>query len=151
MDVIGFLRVSLGSSTVQLHNSLRRGLACACSEAGFGSQNGDRAWGVWPLVLLYSSVYYSYTFPLFPYSSLPAFHPSTYCLIIPVPWIRTFYFSRNVCNIYHTARCHIPEGSNLHEIRGNVKPSLFFRSLMCATCPVYLTLLDLATLLVCEE
>jgi hypothetical protein len=40
MDVIGFLCVSLGSSTVQLHDSLcsRR----ACSEAGFSSQNGDR-------------------------------------------------------------------------------------------------------------
>jgi hypothetical protein len=34
MDVIGFLCVSQGS---------RR--ACACSEPGFDSQNGDRAWG----------------------------------------------------------------------------------------------------------
>jgi hypothetical protein len=43
MDVIGFLRVSLDSSTVQLHDSLGSGRACACSEAGFSSQNGDRA------------------------------------------------------------------------------------------------------------
>jgi hypothetical protein len=44
MDVIGFLCVSLGSSsTVQLHDSLGSRRACACSEAGFGSQNGDHA------------------------------------------------------------------------------------------------------------
>jgi hypothetical protein len=36
MEVIGFLYVSLDS---------RR--ACACSEAGCSSQNGDRAWGVY--------------------------------------------------------------------------------------------------------
>jgi hypothetical protein len=45
MDVIGFLCVSLGSSTVQLHASLGSRRACACSEAGFNSQNGYRAWG----------------------------------------------------------------------------------------------------------
>jgi hypothetical protein len=44
MDVIGFLCVSLGSSTVQLHDSLGSTRACAYSEAGFSSQNGDRAW-----------------------------------------------------------------------------------------------------------
>jgi hypothetical protein len=43
MDVIGFLCVSLGSSTVQLHDSLGSRLACACSEADFSSQNGDRS------------------------------------------------------------------------------------------------------------
>jgi hypothetical protein len=43
MDVIGFLCVSLGSSTAQLHHSLGSGQAFACSEAGFSSQNGDRA------------------------------------------------------------------------------------------------------------
>jgi hypothetical protein len=43
MDVIGFLCVSLGSSTVQFHDSLRsRG-----TEAGFSCQNGDRASGVY--------------------------------------------------------------------------------------------------------
>jgi hypothetical protein len=41
MDVIGFLRVSLGSSTVLLHDSLGTRRICACSEAGFSSQNGD--------------------------------------------------------------------------------------------------------------
>jgi hypothetical protein len=41
MDVIGFLCVSLGSSTVQLHDSLGSRRACACSEARFSSQNGD--------------------------------------------------------------------------------------------------------------
>jgi hypothetical protein len=46
MDVIGFLCVSLGSSTVQLHDYLGSGSACECSEAGFSSQNGDRDWGV---------------------------------------------------------------------------------------------------------
>jgi hypothetical protein len=35
MDAIGVLRVSLGSSTVQLHDSLRSRQPCACSEAGF--------------------------------------------------------------------------------------------------------------------
>jgi hypothetical protein len=46
MDVIGFLCVSLGSSTVQLHDSLGFRHACACSEAGFSSQY-DRPWGVY--------------------------------------------------------------------------------------------------------
>jgi hypothetical protein len=46
MDVISFLYVSLGSSTDQLHDSLSSRRVCACSEAGFNSQNGDRAWGV---------------------------------------------------------------------------------------------------------
>jgi hypothetical protein len=41
MDVIGFLCVSLGSSTVQLHDSL--GSTCTCSEAGFSSQNDKHA------------------------------------------------------------------------------------------------------------
>jgi hypothetical protein len=44
MDIRGFLCVSLGGSIVQLHDSLRS--RCTCSEAGFSSQNGDRAWGV---------------------------------------------------------------------------------------------------------
>jgi hypothetical protein len=47
MDVIGFLYVSLGSSTVQLHDSLGSRRACSCSEAGFGSKNGDLAWEVY--------------------------------------------------------------------------------------------------------
>jgi hypothetical protein len=42
MNVIGFLCVSLGSSTVQLHDSLGSRCAYACSEAGFSSQNCDR-------------------------------------------------------------------------------------------------------------
>jgi hypothetical protein len=46
MDVIGVLCVSLGSSTVQLHDSLGSRCACVCSEAGYSSQNGYRAWGV---------------------------------------------------------------------------------------------------------
>jgi hypothetical protein len=41
MDVISFLCVSLGSSTVHLHKSLGSRRACVCSEAGFCSQNGD--------------------------------------------------------------------------------------------------------------
>jgi hypothetical protein len=44
MDVRGFC-VSLGSSTVQLHDSVGSRRACACSEAGFNIQNGDRARG----------------------------------------------------------------------------------------------------------
>jgi hypothetical protein len=44
MDVIRFLYVSLGSSTVQLHDSLGSRRACSCSEVGFSSQNDDRAW-----------------------------------------------------------------------------------------------------------
>jgi hypothetical protein len=40
---MGFLCISLDGSTVQLHDSLRSRRACACSEAGFSSQNGDRA------------------------------------------------------------------------------------------------------------
>jgi hypothetical protein len=43
MNVTGFLCVSLGSSTVQLQGSTGSRHACACSEVGFGSQNGDRA------------------------------------------------------------------------------------------------------------
>jgi hypothetical protein len=43
MDIIGFLCVLLGSSTVQLHESLGSRRTCACSEAGFSSQYGDRA------------------------------------------------------------------------------------------------------------
>jgi hypothetical protein len=68
MDVIGFLFASIGSSTVQLHDRLGRAgwalpwpylylqffshnkrkslgsiYACACSEAGFRGQIGDRA------------------------------------------------------------------------------------------------------------
>jgi hypothetical protein len=47
MDVIGFVCVSLGNSTVQLYDSLGSRRACACSEAGFSSKNGDRAWRVY--------------------------------------------------------------------------------------------------------
>jgi hypothetical protein len=43
IDVIRFLCVSLGSSSDQLHDSLGSRRACACSEAGFNSQNGDHA------------------------------------------------------------------------------------------------------------
>jgi hypothetical protein len=43
MDVIGFLCVTLGNSTVQLHDSVGSRYACACSEAGFSSQNCDCA------------------------------------------------------------------------------------------------------------
>jgi hypothetical protein len=43
MNVIGFLYVSLCSSTFQLHDSLGNRLECANSGAGFGSQNGERA------------------------------------------------------------------------------------------------------------
>jgi hypothetical protein len=43
MEVIGFLCVSLGSSTVQLDNSLGSRRAWAYSEAGFSSENGDCA------------------------------------------------------------------------------------------------------------
>jgi hypothetical protein len=41
MDVMRFIYMSLGSSTVQLHDSLGSRRACACSGAGFISQNGD--------------------------------------------------------------------------------------------------------------
>jgi hypothetical protein len=47
MDLIGFLCVSLGSSTVKFHGSLGSRRACPCSEAGFSSQNGDHAWVVY--------------------------------------------------------------------------------------------------------
>jgi hypothetical protein len=40
MEVIGFLYVSLGSSTVQLRESLCSRGARTCSEAGFNRQNG---------------------------------------------------------------------------------------------------------------
>jgi hypothetical protein len=43
MDVIGLLCVSLGSSTVQLNDSLGSRCICSCSEADISSQNGDRA------------------------------------------------------------------------------------------------------------
>jgi hypothetical protein len=41
MAVINFLLELVGSSTVQLHDSPGSRCACACSEAGFSSQNGD--------------------------------------------------------------------------------------------------------------
>jgi hypothetical protein len=44
MNVIGFLCISLGSSVIHLHDSLGSRRACACSEAGFSIQNGDRYW-----------------------------------------------------------------------------------------------------------
>jgi hypothetical protein len=47
MDVIGFICVSLGSGTVQLHDSLRCRRACASSRASFSSQNSDRVLGVY--------------------------------------------------------------------------------------------------------
>jgi hypothetical protein len=47
MDVIGFLCVSLGSSTVHHHDTLGSRRACACSEAGFSNQNDDCVWGVY--------------------------------------------------------------------------------------------------------
>jgi hypothetical protein len=40
MDVINFLCVSIGSSTVKLNDSLSSRRAYACSGAGFNSQNG---------------------------------------------------------------------------------------------------------------
>jgi hypothetical protein len=43
MYIIVSLCVSLGSSTVQFHDSLGSGHAVACSEACFSCQNGDRA------------------------------------------------------------------------------------------------------------
>jgi hypothetical protein len=47
MDITGFLCVSLGSTTVQLHDNLGSRHACICSEARFNSQNGDHAWGLY--------------------------------------------------------------------------------------------------------
>jgi hypothetical protein len=49
MGIIGFLYVSLGSSTVQLHDNIGSRRLCAKSEAGFSSQIGDRAWMVYHL------------------------------------------------------------------------------------------------------
>jgi hypothetical protein len=43
MDVIGFLCVSLGSSTGHIQNSLGSRRACARVEAGLSNQNGDNA------------------------------------------------------------------------------------------------------------
>jgi hypothetical protein len=56
MDEIGFLYVSLGSSTVQLHDSPSSRRACICLEVGFSSQNGDRA------CVRYRRAAFSYTF-----------------------------------------------------------------------------------------
>jgi hypothetical protein len=47
IDVIGFQCLSLGSSTLQFHDSLGNIRAGAYSEAGFCSQTGDRALGVY--------------------------------------------------------------------------------------------------------
>jgi hypothetical protein len=46
MDVTRFLCVTLGSSSVQLHDSACSRRTCSCSEAGFSSQNGDCALGM---------------------------------------------------------------------------------------------------------
>jgi hypothetical protein len=43
MDVVGFLCVSLGGSTVQLHDRLGSRRACAFLEAHLSSQIGDSA------------------------------------------------------------------------------------------------------------
>jgi hypothetical protein len=43
MDIIGFLCVSIGGSTVQFHDSLGSRCMCACSETDFSSQNGGHA------------------------------------------------------------------------------------------------------------
>jgi hypothetical protein len=55
MDVIGFLCVSIGSSTVQLHKSLGSRRACACSEAGFSSQY-QTPYIYWPILELRSYI-----------------------------------------------------------------------------------------------
>jgi hypothetical protein len=47
MDVISFQCLSLGSSTVQLCDSLGIRYAYACSETGINNQNGACAWGVY--------------------------------------------------------------------------------------------------------
>jgi hypothetical protein len=43
MDVVGFLFVSVGSSTVQLDDSIGNRCACIFAEAGFSGQNGAHA------------------------------------------------------------------------------------------------------------
>jgi hypothetical protein len=58
MDVIGFLCVSLGSSTVQLHDSLGSRRECACSETGFSRQNGDRVWEMYYQRATFSCVFF---------------------------------------------------------------------------------------------
>jgi hypothetical protein len=45
MDVICFLCISLGSSTVKLHDSLGSRRPCEYSEASFSSQNSEHAEG----------------------------------------------------------------------------------------------------------
>jgi hypothetical protein len=47
IDVIGFLCVSLGSSTVQLHDSLGSRQACTRLGTGFSNPNDSRVWGVY--------------------------------------------------------------------------------------------------------
>jgi hypothetical protein len=47
MVVIGVLYVSLCSSTVQIHDSLGSRRACACSDADFSNQNGNRRTAVY--------------------------------------------------------------------------------------------------------
>jgi hypothetical protein len=39
--------ISLGSSIIQLHESLGRSRACACSKISFSSQNGEHTWGAY--------------------------------------------------------------------------------------------------------
>jgi hypothetical protein len=58
MDVIDFLYVSLGSSTVQLHDSLSTRRAGTCSEAGFSSQNNDHASGVYNRIAAFCCAFY---------------------------------------------------------------------------------------------
>jgi hypothetical protein len=47
MNVIVFLYVPLGSSEVQLQDTLGSRCACSCSEGAISSQIGDRTWGVY--------------------------------------------------------------------------------------------------------
>jgi hypothetical protein len=58
MDVIHFLYVSLGSSTVHLHKSLGSRRGCVCSEADFSSQNGDRSQGLYYRRAVFSCAFF---------------------------------------------------------------------------------------------
>jgi hypothetical protein len=59
MEAIGFLCVSLGSSTVQFHDSLGSRRACTCSEASFSSPNGNRTWEVYYQRVAFCCVFFA--------------------------------------------------------------------------------------------
>jgi hypothetical protein len=87
--------VSLGSSTVQLHDSLGSRRSCACSEAGFSSQNVNRAWDMY-----YRKAAFCCAF-LWAKDSTQRLISCLRCEVLPKevqPWLQKFHWWRGGWN-----------------------------------------------------